>query len=390
MPKQANILEFISGLPKHPIFKKLQEINSHTSRVKLRARKSSSGKFSFYLEEFPENTKKKKKDNRKRTNLKLYYWGKENTKGKDKQSLEEATATLFERHNTLRKKNGNIVDEKRNETSLIEYFETLVQKKYKTDKSWKHTLNYLKEFFKYDVPFYELAEKHCEEFRDYLLNHPKLNSRNTVHTYFAKVKACLNFAVKDNYIVKNPAQFLKVKKQETFREYLELEEMKLLDRTLCKSDQTKRAFLFTCFTGLRISDIKKLRWDEIRDNYLIYRSQKTDRVEKMKLHGRALKILAEQRAYQTEIRSFSKKVFKLISDNHSGQQIKQWAKDAGINKKITWHSGRHTFATLNLTAGNDIFTTSKLLGHKDVKVTQIYAKLIDTKKDEAIDNLPDW
>jgi site-specific recombinase XerC len=207
--------------------------------------------------------------------------------------------------------------------------------------------------------------------------------------YLAKLKAALNIAIKEKILTVNPAQDISIDKENTHTENLTIEEIRKLYESPCMSDQTKRAFIFSCFTGLRISDIKKLTWDEIRDNHLLYKSKKTKKYEKMKIHSRALKILEEQRVYQKQNNPLSERVFKLVSDNHTNKHIKKWAIDAGLSKKVTWHVGRHTFATLNLTSGNDIFTTSKLLGHEDVKVTQIYAKLNDSKKDEAIDRLPD-
>ncbi len=151
------------------------------------------------------------------------------------------------------------------------------------------------------------------------------------------------------------------------------------------SEQTKRAFLFTCFTGLRVSDIKRLTWENIQSGYLDFRQQKTKGIERIKLSKSALEIIESQKGERT---APAGKVFDIISAYSTNDHIRQWARDAGINKNITWHCGRHTFATLCLSAGNDIYTVSKLLGHKDVKVTQIYARLIDTKKDEAIDKLP--
>ena len=82
-------------------------------------------------------------------------------------------------------------------------------------------------------------------------------------------------------------------------------------------------------------------------------------------------------------------VFDLIpSENKINKHIKNWIQAAGINKHVTFHISRHNFATLLLSSDIDIYTVSKLLGHKDVKVTQIYAKLIDKKRDEAIEKLP--
>ncbi|HQM85477.1 MAG TPA: tyrosine-type recombinase/integrase [bacterium] len=73
----------------------------------------------------------------------------------------------------------------------------------------------------------------------------------------------------------------------------------------------------------------------------------------------------------------------------SGKHLKEWVRISGITKNVSFHTARHTFATLCISSGIDIYTTSKLLGHTDVKTTQQYAKLVDKKKDEAIDKLPE-
>ena len=386
MANQSNVLTFSPRETKHPLYNKLKEINSNTTKVKLRAKRSSSGKYILYLEQFH-------KGRRIRDYLELYIYGQKNTKGKDKETLKRAVAILHKKDSDyLEKKRGIHADKSKVEKGFVEYFEELVQTKYLKDKSWRHTLLYLKKFFKHDKPFYELDKKQFERFKEFLFNQERLKSNNTIHTYFAKVKAALNKAVDDDYIVKNPAKYISIPKQDTKREYLDLEELKILDKTACKSMDTKNAFLFSCFTGLRVSDLKHLTWNSVQKGYLYYRQEKTKNNERLKLSRRALKILEKQRAYQESQQKGlgDNRIFLLISDNHSNHHIKTWVKEAGILKNITWHSGRHTFATLNLTYGNDIYTTSKLLGHKDVKVTQIYAKLIDSKKDAAVDNLPDW
>ena len=105
----------------------------------------------------------------------------------------------------------------------------------------------------------------------------------------------------------------------------------------------------------------------------------------MKLHSVAIEIINDQTKLQ---KGKSKKVFSLFDNKAINRHIARWVKAAGIEKKITFHCARHSFATIGLTNDIDIYTLSKLLGHKDITSTQIYAKLIDKKKDEAIDKIP--
>ncbi|MCK4358334.1 MAG: integrase catalytic domain-containing protein, partial [Candidatus Cloacimonetes bacterium] len=135
--------------------------------------------------------------------------------------------------------------------------------------------------------------------------------------------------------------------------------------------------------GLRISDIRSLTFNKIKDGYLAYRQTKTTSPERIKLSPNALEILKEQKQLVNE-----NKIFNLKSKEYIFYKLREWIEKAGIKKHITFHCARHTFATLCLTYDIDLFTVSKLLGHQDIKTTQIYAKLIDKKKDEAIDKLP--
>jgi integrase len=175
-----------------------------------------------------------------------------------------------------------------------------------------------------------------------------------------------------------------IPKTEVHKEFLTLPELKALKNTACENGQTKNAFLFSCFTGLRYRDIESLHFEDIREGYLHFRQQKTKGYERIKLSQNALEIISRQR----EINGGEGTVFRLLFSTTTQKHINQWVEDAGINKHITWHSGRHTFATLALTHDIDLYTVSKLLGHKEIKTTQIYAKLVDKKKDEAIDKLP--
>jgi len=194
----------------------------------------------------------------------------------------------------------------------------------------------------------------------------------------------LNHAVKHNILIKNPARFVSTPKKRIDREYLLIDEIKLLVSTESYHPHITNAFLFSCFTGLRISDIRNLTWDNIKNYKLEYVQKKTGIAQKIKISKSALDLLIEQKKITKGIR-----VFEVPrSDSNSNKHLKEWVKRAGIKKHITFHCSRHTFATLCLTSDIDLYTVSKLLGHTDIKNTQIYGKLIDKKKDEAIDKLP--
>lgn len=183
----------------------------------------------------------------------------------------------------------------------------------------------------------------------------------------------------------NPARNISVKKGETRRTYLTKEEIIKLYNTECENKELKNAFIFACYAGLRFSDIFNLKINNVQNGSIIFKQKKTKQVEKLKLHPVANKIFQEQK--KNKAADSYVFIIKYCADKIN-RIIRNWVEKAGIEKHVTFHVARHTFATLLLTYDVDIYTVSKLLGHKDLKTTEIYAKLIDKKRDEAIDKLP--
>ncbi|MEZ4856754.1 MAG: site-specific integrase [Gelidibacter sp.] len=145
-------------------------------------------------------------------------------------------------------------------------------------------------------------------------------------------------------------------------------------------------FIFSALTGLRWSDIEKLLWSEIQHSkemgyYIRFRQKKTKGAETLPISEQARELLGE--AGKPEAKVFE----GLHYSAWSNLKLQQWMLKAGITKNITFHCARHTYATLQLTLGTDIYTVSKLLGHKELRTTQIYAKVIDDKKKEAANRI---
>ncbi len=258
------------------------------------------------------------------------------------------------------------------------YLKCLEGKKIKNANLYKTALNSFMNFLKKDYNLHEIDSGLIKSY----LNSIKHLSTHTQCDYLIALKYVFNKAVIQNFIVTNPVQ-VSVKKEESDRVYLSIEEIvKIHNTTGDFNDIVKYAFIFSCFTGLRISDIYNLTWNDIDNGYMNIRQQKTKSFVKMKLSSSALKILEN-------VNRDSENVFSLPTYKYIRSNLEKLIKLSGISKKITFHCARHTFATLCLTYEVDIYTVSKLLGHSNVSTTQIYAKLIDKKKDEAIDKLPD-
>lgn len=232
-------------------------------------------------------------------------------------------------------------------------------------------------------------------FIDYLsvakmFNHNKgAISKTTAKYYFDSLSIALNEAKRCGYINNNPVELLSVEDKAIIkpiqknREYLTMEEVKKLQGMEYPYNDTLNGFMFSCFTGLRFSDIKALTWGNIvkADNCkeIVMTMKKTKRIVRVPLCKNAEKWLPN-RGEQTR---YTDRVFKLPTLTFIDRRLKIIAAKVGITKSISFHTARHTYATMNLTSGVDLYTTSKLLGHTNIKTTQIYADIINQKKVDA-------
>lgn len=246
---------------------------------------------------------------------------------------------------------------------------------------------YLKRFQR-RVSLRSVTKEYALDFLQFLRESGLADS--TIYVYYSNLNSLFNFAYREGLVDENPMhkidKTLKPHRPESTREYLTIDEVRKLIDTPLSSEVVKRAFLFSCFTGLRLSDIEGLTWDNIKpseDGWQVEeRQMKTRRIVVVPLSDNALEVLPPRG-------KGSERVWKeLPSRSVIGHHIKKWVEDAGIGKKITFHCARHTNATLLLTYGVDIYTVSALLGHKHIATTEIYAKVIDEKKVKAVNRIP--
>jgi len=183
----------------------------------------------------------------------------------------------------------------------------------------------------------------------------------------------------------NPAQEISISSKGGIKkQILTPDEIQLLVKTPITNEQVKKAFIFSLFTGLRFSDIINLKWFNIdfNNNILNFTQEKTQEQVNLKLHTSALKVLGKPR----KPKDF---VFNLPSHTACNKGLKHWVKKAGINKTITWHCARHSFATNIIFFGADVNTASKLLGHTSLRFTERYTHVVNSLKEKAISNLPE-
>lgn len=345
--------------------------------VKLRKKKLSDGRYSIYLDLYLNGQ-------RQYEFLKLYL-GKD--KAQNKETIRLAESIRAKRELDVQNSEYGFVPQFKKRVNFVEYFQLIVKSKPETERAWGNCLKHLKDFTSGHIQFAAITETWLEQFKSYLLTKV---CQNTASTYFSKIKTALRKAVKDKIIINNPSETIaQIRKTDTERNFLTLEEIQKLFVTDCKKhSEVKRAFLFACYTGLRLSDVQALTWQSInlQDNKLQFKQQKTKNVEYFPLSETAKKLLCSGMGNILPLPS--NKVFNLLSRHSIASVLKQWCKDAGIAKHVSFHTSRHTFATLALTLGIDLYTVSKLLGHKKIQTTQIYAKVVDEKLKNAVALLP--
>ena len=358
--------------------------------IRIRFKQLANGNQSIYLDTYKDGK-------RNYEFLKLYLVPEidEATRQQNQNTLQAATAIKSQRLIDMANDEAGITKaSQRSKMLLIDWMRYYSDHKKKTgqsdafskqiDKAIRHLILYKGD----KVTMKEIDKAYCLGFIDYLNGLQMANV--TTAGYFRCLNCALNMAVKEEVLPYNPIAKIssdqRIKIPESTREFLTVDEFKKLIAADCVNEATKRAYLFSCFCGLRYSDIKALTWGDVVKDGEQYRVKivmiKTQKTLYLPLSKEALKWMPERGdAKDTD------KVFSLPSQCYLNVVLRTWAANSGLNKHVTFHTARHTFATLELTAGAELYTVSKLLGHTQVKTTQIYAKIIDKKKDEAVNRL---
>ncbi|ABQ05727.1 phage integrase family protein [Flavobacterium johnsoniae UW101] len=379
----------------------MQEIMKKTN-VTLRKKKIANGKLSLYLDFYPPIQNAETNELTRREFLKLYLFDKPKDqleKIANTESLQTAQLIQIRRQNELRK--DDVYNEFEKEQleiqrisrgSFLEYFKKIRDKKVgKNRLIWDTAIVHFEAFLKgNDLTFKEVTVTLIEDYKEYLLkaknrkNNSSTIARNTALSYHNKLKTTLKNAYKEQKLRTDiNAGIDSIKEQESQRNFLTLKEAKKLFSTPCPKRIVHQISKFSVLTGLRYSDIAKLTWEEIMfiedDGYYIrFKQKKTEGLQTIPISNEAYEILAEK-AQPVK----TGKVFFDLKKWDVDRALPVWIARAGIVKHITFHCFRHTYATLQIASGTDIFTVSKMMGHKSIKTTQIYTKIIDEKKREA-------
>lgn len=273
---------------------------------------------------------------------------------------------------------------------FIEYFDELASKRSEGVRlNWKYTSCYLKLFLKDSiVTFGDITDEWCNDFRNFIIGAESI-AKNTDYlssasasTYFSILKAALKQAFVEGYFSEDFAARQKnIPVKNAQREFLSLEELNLLVNTPCSRPVMKRAAVFSALTGMRHVDIKRMTWRDITFSGGQYQvnfvQKKTKEVNYLPISEQAYLICGEPKQPD-------KLVFEgLPNPSWISKPLKNWIKSAGITRNITFHCFRHTFATLQIEMGTNLYIVSKMLGHTNISTTQIYAHMTSSEKNKA-------
>lgn len=360
------------------------------SKVTLRRKPISQGRQSLYLEYYPPIRDPETMKLVYKEYLGIYiYQNPQNyiQRNYNEEILLKAEGIRSIRVQAIINEEFGFLDKNKRKSDFLIYFKDIARKR---NQKWMFVYAHFEQFVNGKCLFGDVTVELCNKFREYLLKAKHLKkpkekmSRNSVAGYFSTFRALLKVAYRDKMIRENINDFLdKIEYEDVKKEYLTKEELMKLASTPCEIPILKNASLFACLTGLRISDILALEWKNIHiaseGGYCIrIRTEKTETETTLPISDEALELCGERK---------TGKVFKGLQRSMIQYPLKKWLKQAGIEKKITFHCFRHTFATLQIALGTDIFTVSKMLTHKNVSTTQIYAELVNEKKRESANKI---
>lgn len=358
------------------------------TKVTVRRRPIKNGQQSLYLDFYPPIRHPKTGKMSRREYLGFYIYANPVEKFQQEYNrsiLQKAELIRCQRTEAIINEEYGFLDRSKTKESFLDYF--MEKAKASTNRrNWEVAYRHLYNYTKGSCRFCDLSLPLCQGFLDYLmspdnvLHSGKQIMGTTANNNFTKLKAVVRMAYEDGYIKENiSVKMTKAKAKGNKRSYLNMDELMALYNTKCESDVVYRAGLFSCLTGLRLSDIILLKWDNIKiasDGgwVLDITTKKTQTDAVLPISEEALELCGERGEGQ---------VFKGLKKWDINKCIKKWIEDAGITKHITFHSFRHTFATLQMAAGTDIYTLSKMLTHSNLATTQVYTEVVSSLKREA-------
>ena len=355
--------------------------------VTLRTRPLKNGMLSYYLDYYPGYRDQETMKTIRHEGLNIYIYA--NPKNERERNFnatmsEKAEAIRCRRFESIVNDRYDFFDRHKLKADFLEYYRKQLRKH---DQKWEFVYHHFYNFVHGKCTFEEIDIDLCNKFRGYLLNAKQLRrdgriSKNSASGYWSTFRGLLKILYRNRLIKTNINDFLdKIETEDTPKDYLSVEELYKLAEAPCKKPILKTAALFSCLTSLRISDILSLQWHEIIDfaaggKCVHTITQKTKTEDIIPISDEALQLIG----YSPEKNGL---VFKGLKRSWTQQPMKEWIREAGITKNITFHSYRRTYATLQGAAGTDIRTIQSNMAHKSITTTQRYMKVVDSNKREA-------
>jgi integrase len=385
-----------------------------TANPKLGAKILANGTESLFLDFYygttkvydPDKGRMVEKKSRKREYLKLYLWRAPRTpqeRNDNRETLELAKKIRDEREQETKE----IIDGYRirvDDKNLLTYWDSFIENEDVADKRlMKAALNNFRRFLKEEYPMFadriepkQLRPDMMQRFVDFLVDNHKGQG---VMTYYKRFKRLINYAISRGIIKNNPCKgsdgkpIAPPKTDDILsKDILSADELQQLFNTHYEGQnpEIRRAFALTCYCGIRHCDIVKLTYSDIDygNKILTFRQSKTAAHSSksgvtIPLNDTLLAIIGEKpEGAKDDL------IFHLPTDTMCLKALRSWTKKAGIDKHITWHCGRHSFATMILTNGANVKVVSELLGHSSLRFTEIYVRAMDEAKKNAINSLP--
>ena len=359
--------------------------------IRLRRKRIQSGE-SLYLDSYF-------KGKRRYEFLRLYLIP-ERTKAdklKNEQTLRLANTIKSKRLVELFNNKYGFSNEKP-EVNLIQYIRLVMENKERQGKigiksTFETLIYHLTKYRGTRILLSDLDDRYTQGFVLYLSTAISRTSGKTLktssqHNIYTSLKTIVHQAIKDDLLTTDPTKSIDPPRMILpHKEFLTEEELKRLIQTPCSKEIVKRSFLFCCFTGLRISDVRELTWKKVifeeQGVHINYRQKKTKIENYVPLSENAISVLPPK-----DDKSDSDPVFLLPQETTIRKTLKEWMTNAKIDKHITFHCSRHTCATLLLNSGVDIYTVKEILGHTDIGTTMKYTKVIDKTKRIAVNKIP--
>ena len=373
-----------------------------TDNPKLRTKKLSDGNLRYYLEYYYGYTigsNGNPKPIRKKEFLKLTIPEKPPRNPLEKRDYEE---TIEQAHRIRREREIEFLEDKEGykfkrekKINFLQFFEEYIANYTKADKRvilsaynrFKDFLRLTDEYNRFEsyIEPKQITSDMMRDFVEYLVS---ISSGTGAQTTFKRFKKVIKYATTKGVFDKNPCEEIIVKTDDLLlsKPWLSVDEIRQLLRIQTDINPiTKKAFIFTLYTGVRYCDVKDLTYENVdfANRQLIFKQGKTGKRLNIPISDYILELIGKPKTSNKEL------IFEHLPTNAGvNKAIKKWMQQAGITKHITYHCARHSFGTNLLEHGANIKTTQNLLGHASLRYTEVYVRAIDEAKTRAINSLP--